>query len=229
MKRLILGVLGLYLAFAASAADFFSDEPSPKFFTFGARIGLNTSNRTVADKSCPGYYHNESWGTGFDLGVVANLNFRDFISLQPGFFFESRSGSFVLMDKASDGFGLAGKRRSYNFTVPVIAVFGFNVTDDLRWTVEVGPYVSFLLDSEMKNVHSLNEATAAVPLYAKKPASADFGFKMGTGLKLLSHYYIGAHYMAGCTDAWKNGAEGIMSKNFGGVTKAWVFTLGYDF
>ena len=35
--------------------------------------------------------------------------------------------------------------------------------------------------------------------------------------------------MAGCAKAWKLLKVDNMEKNFGGVTKGWIFSLGYDF
>lgn len=237
MKRLIIGALCALTASGAWASDFFSTEESEDLFDFGLRIGVNTSNRTVKSSALPGVYHHESWGTGFDLGAVVNLNFRDYLTLQPGFFFESRSGDYTLMGLQTElhdpvltgDVAQAGHRTSYNFTVPVLAVIHFNVTDDLRWNVEAGPYVSFVLDSRLKNKKFVVNGTAESPIFSQKAASVDFGFKLGTGLEILEHYYVGVHYLAGCLDAWKKYDFGDYSKSFGGVTKAWVFSLGYNF
>lgn len=241
MKRLILGAVCAMTVGAASAADFFSTEKCDELFTFGARLGVNTSNRTLGDKAFPDCYHNESWGTGIDVGAVASINIRDYISIQPGFFFESRSGSYTLMGTALGSMpasdpsetypeiAQAGKRRSYNFTIPVMAVLGFNVTDDVRWNVEAGPYVSFVLDSSLKNKRFVVNGEAEHPLFSQKAAGVDFGFKMGTAIRILDHYYVGAHYMAGCIPAWKDLKVGGFTKNYDGLTKAWVFTIGYDF
>lgn len=151
MKRFLIGAMCAATALCATAADFFSTEKCDELFTFGARLGVNTSNRTLGDDAYPSCYHHESWGNGLDVGAVVSLNIRDYLAIQPGFFFETRSGAYTIMGTAegsglsSDGSEIAqaGRRRSYNFTVPVLAVFGFNVTDGLRWNVEAGPYVSF--------------------------------------------------------------------------------------
>lgn len=167
---------------------------------------------------------------------MANLNFRDFFTLQPGISFEGRYGSYVLMSSMSDtGAPLggecaqAGNRESYNFTIPVMAVFGFNVTDRVRWTVEAGPYISFVMGSKMSIKRFVSENPGGGPIFNQSPANLDFGIKMGTGFQFLDHYYVGAHYLAGCIDAWENRRIGNLSKNFGGVTKGWVFTIGYNF
>lgn len=237
MKRLFISSICALTAIAASASDFFSTEKCDNLFTFGARIGVNTTNRTLGSDALPDAYHNESWGTGFDAGFTVDLNIRDYISIQPGFFFETRSGSYVMMGYQSDLFGTnddseiaqAGKRSSYNFTIPVMAIFHFNLADNLRWNVELGPYVAFVLDSSLKNKRFIVDGTSETPLFSQKASSFDFGIKMGTGLELFSHYYLGVHYLAGCLDAWKDLTVGSYTKSFGGVTKGWVFSLGYNF
>lgn len=237
MKRFLLGAMCALAVGSASASDFFSTEKCDDLFTFGARIGVNTTNRTLKSSAYPDCYHHESWGTGFDIGAVADINIRDYISIQPGFFFESRSGSYTLMGTAAGSFltddtseiAQAGNRRSYNFTIPVMAVLHFNVTDDVRWNVEAGPYVAFVLDSSLKNKRFVVNGTADTPLFSQKAATVDFGFKMGTALEILEHYYVGAHYLAGCVGAWKDLKVGPITKTFGGVTKGWVFSIGYNF
>lgn len=233
MKRLLAAALCLTSITGAWASDFFSTEKCDQFFTFGARFGINTTNRTLDSKSIAyDAYTHQSWGTGIDVGVVANLNFRDYLTIQPGFFYESRSGRYTLMghqDFTDSEIAQTGKRNSYNFTIPVMAVIGFNITDDIRWTVEAGPYVSFLLSSKLKNERFVINGTSTIPLFDQKAASVDFGFKMGFGVKVLQHYYCGIHYLAGCVPAWKDLKIDNLTKDFGGVTKGWVFSIGYDF
>lgn len=232
MKRIIASLLCAAAVAGASAADFFSTERSDELLTFGARIGVNTTNRTIGGNTLVTTYNQSGWGTGFDLGVVANLNFRDYLTIQPGLFYESRSGRYTLMGRqGADGpeIAQAGKRNSYNFTIPVMAVIGFNVTDDVRWNVEAGPYVAFVMDSKLADTHYVDNELVAVPLFAQKAATVDFGFKLGIGTRVLGHYYCGVHYMAGCVPAWKDRKIDGMKQTFGGVTKGWVFSLGYDF
>ena len=230
----MMALAGLQMA---QGADFFSTAESADKFSFGARVGLNTSNRTISNNALPYCYHRESWGTGFDIGAVATFNIRDWISVQPGLFYESRSGSYTVTgDPKGSGLGegytssVSGTRNSYNLTVPVMAIFNFNVCDEIRWGVEVGPYVSLLLGSNVNAKAAITDSVDGALLPIPEHASTfDFGFKMGTSLTLNRHWYAGVHYMAGCVKAWKLLRVENLQKNFGGYTKGWVFTLGYDF
>lgn len=238
MKKILMCALCVLTISGAYAKDFFSTDKPADFLTIGARIGVNTTNRTLKGSAFPDCYHRENWGTGIDVGVVAGINIRDYLTIQPGFFFESRSGNYTLMGTlensgfANDGSEIAqvGHRRSYNFTIPVMAVVNFNATDDVKWSVEAGPYVAFVLDSKLDRNHFVVNGPSEEPLFAQKAAPVDFGFKMGVSTTVLNHYYCGVHYLAGCLPAWKDYKfPGNITKSFGGVTKGWVFSIGYNF
>ncbi len=242
MKRIaILLVIAALAAGTTNAADFFSSATPEQPFNLGIRLGVNTSNRTVGNENMYGY-NVQGWGTGFDIGVVADLNVRDYLSLQPGVFFESRSNTYTFIN-AVPAAGLnaaeylmtqAGTFNSYALTIPVIGSMRFNITDDIRWNVDFGPYVSFMFGSKLKNKVNHNSINndgipAAGAEFRQKAAPVDVGLKFGTGLQILKHYSIGVHYMAGITRAWKNVKTDFGNYSYGGRTKAWVFTLGYDF
>ncbi len=237
MKRIICSLMALLAlgSVTASAEDFFSTDPVEKTFTFGARIGINTSNRTM-DKQSMMEYNRQNWGTGFDVGFLANINFRNYLTIQPGVFFETRNGNYSIANiYGTDSYVVQnGDRRTYNLTIPVLASVHFNITDDIRWDVEAGPYVSFVMGSKIddKLVIFAEDPSDAGQNRAEmdmKPKSTDFGLKFGTGLRILDHYYVGVHYMAGLVDGWKDHKVGNVKYSLGGCTKAWVFTVGYDF
>lgn len=230
MKKLLLSVaLTAAATMAAPAQDFFDTGDADQLFNIGARIGLNTSNRTVSN-SVASIWNQNSWGLGFDAGVVADLNIKNFISIQPGFFYESRSGAFAYQSTAYNNAGDAivytqlGKGRDYNFTIPVVASFHFNMMDDLRWNVDFGPYVQFKLRSTFDQKFDYPEAFPGGIIYQSnvKTARVDAGLKMGTGFDLFQHYYFGVHYLAGFCHPWNPG-------KLGGHNKSWLFTIGYTF
>lgn len=229
MKKILLSIVAAAAAvMPASAADFFSTEDPSNFLDITIKVGVNTSNRTI-NNTMTTIWNQNSWGTGFDLGVTADLNFKDFISVQPGFFYESRSGAFAYQNTGYTEIGehyvntQLGKGREYLFTVPVVASFHFNILDDLRWNVDFGPYFQFKLKSTFDHKFSYPEATpigGIVYTDQVKTAKCDVGLKMGTGFDIYRHYYIGIHYLAGLCHPWNPG-------RLGGHNKAWLFTVGY--
>ncbi len=263
MKRTLLSALLLGIGANLFAADFFSTEKPEDFCNFGVRLGINTSNRTVGTQMMNGFtmtspnsnYGRQGWGTGFDLGVVADLNIRDYLSIQPGLFYESRSNSYTFISSQAVTpdynilFNQAGIYNSYQFTIPVLASFHFNITDDLRWVVEAGPYISFVMHSKLKNKVLTNSAIisgnplgydpeilyglaggAVTGEFTQKAKTGEFGFKFGTGFTILKKYTCGIHYMAATTHAWKDEkVDNAYKLTYGGHAKSWVFTIGYNF
>ena len=238
MKRIILTILtALAICHSAFPADFFSTAQSEELFTFGVRAGLNTSNRTVKKESA-GIYNFQSWGTGFTAGVIADLNFRDYLSIEPGVFFESRSGHSMFTSESVTSTGdtyyvtQAAHRHTYNLTIPVLASVRFNISNDLRWHLDFGPYLAFVLKSRLKNQELISTRPDIdnEPPFTAKTAPVDFGFKMGSAFEFRRHLYVGIHYEAGAIKAYQNmDLGGGLEKTFGGRTKAWNFTVGLNF
>ncbi|MCM1152513.1 MAG: PorT family protein [Muribaculum sp.] len=214
------------------AADFFSTEKPDETFNIGVHFGINTSNRTLA-KDVFKEWNSNSWGTGIDAGATVDINFRDWISIQPGFFYESRSGNYAYAYSAVDAdnelvqITQFGHGRSYNFTIPILAAVHLNVSDDVRWNCELGPYLQFSLkntfsDKAIYPTQIISEGHLLAGVATAKTKAFDFGFKMGTGLTIRQHYNFGIHYLAGCLKAWK-------PAELGGRNKEWVFSVGYIF
>lgn len=231
MKQKILIATLLSLgAMTSSASDLIDTEPADKLFNIGVRIGVNSSNRTFPGEKFSAWNVN-SWGTGFDAGVVVNLNMRQFFTLQPGIFFQSRSGhysfseAYVNSKNEDDYLTQLGRIRTYNLMVPIMASFRINVADNLKWMFEAGPYVQFKLHaSDSNKIQVIDQPTSSSSLtweYAKSNFT-DWGFKLGSGLLVNDHYSFSIHYLAGMGNVWKSPVEG-------GKNKAWTFTLGYDF
>ncbi len=222
------------------ASDFFDKSAPEKLITFGARIGVNSSNATVND-DVYNLWNKNSWGTGFDLGVVADINIRNYIAIQPGIFFQSRSGDYTYASRfwipVVDNDGVIqnegkdivqyGHQRSYNLYVPILASVRFNIGQKVRWSVDLGPYFNFMLHSSgAGSIYELRyegiDMPAALHRSEAERKGFDFGFKFGTGFTFFKHYYVGVHYMAGTADVWK-------TSGMGGRNKAWSFTAGYNF
>ncbi len=213
---------------ALAQTEFMSKEKPDNLFTFGARIGVNASNITVSDKVFD-IWNKNSFGTGFNAGVVLDLNIRDYLAIQPGFFFESRSTNYAYSTSLSGNSGPAteysqmGHMRNYFFQVPVVASMRFNLSDDIRWNVDFGPNFQFKLGSDDDKINVVRQVAGDMPaLEQAKMRFFDFGLKLGTGLTLKDHYYIGVAYTAGLMNAWD-------TYEMGGKNKAWTFLIGYDF
>lgn len=225
-------MLTLATASTAGAAEFFDTSSPSSLIDLGVRFGINTTNRNL-NKEVFNVWNNNSWGTGIDAGAVVNINFKNYLTIQPGIFYESRSGKYSYIN--INGYTESGvpelmtqygKDRSYNFTIPVMACIHFNLSDDIRWDVEAGPYIQLKLKNSVNGkfsypVYDNPDANPADYIHIKA-SKCDFGMKFGTGLRILNHYVVAVHYEAGWLKPWTD-------SRLGGHNKGWVFSLGYDF
>ncbi len=210
----------------ASAQDFFSTDAPEKMLTIGVRAGLNNSNVTI-NKNTFDLWNVNSWGLGTNFGAEVGIHFRDYLSIRPSFWFESRSGSYAYASLVADAANpetlgelvQLGHYRTYHFTIPVMAVVSFNITENLRWNVMAGPYISWRLGT---TGNGIVEIPRGEDTYTADRKSFDAGLRIGTGLELRRHWVLEAAYEAGGCHAWKDGS-------LGGRNKAWLFSVGYNF
>lgn len=100
--------------------------------------------------------------------------------------------------------------------------FVTNPAEGLRWSFDFGPCFTFGLGGSDKGTYEIGgESRHYSDGYFDNRHKFDFSLKMGTGIQVLDHYYLGVHYEAGCTKVWKH--------SLAGRNKAWTFTIGYDF
>ena len=232
MKKIILtifSVIAFVMSSKCKAVEFLDTSRDPNLFTFGARLGFNTSNRTFPSGSYNLWNHN-SWGLGFNAGVLANLNFREYFTIQPGIFYESRSGDYTYLTEYLDYYNREqehyemGHLRGYYVTIPVMALFKFNLSENIKWNVEFGPYVQYCFSETGQNNIVVLYRLPQSNQYGQYKATHrryDAGLKLGTGLQFSRHFYAGVHYLAGLIDVWVNPQ--------GGKNKSWQFSIGYDF
>lgn len=218
-------MLGICGATPALAQDFIDTDDADNLLTYGVRIGFNTANAT---RGGAGSLANlDSWGTGFDAGVVVSLNFNNAVSLQPGFFFQSRSHNYSYVQSPTGDATTNptvheyGHTLSRAFQVPVMGIFNMHPMEELKWSIEFGPYLNFGLSGSDKGTQEVGLVQREYrDGYYDRRKKFDFGFKMGTSVTILNHYYLGVHYECGACEVWTDG---------GGRNKAWTFTVGYDF
>lgn len=223
IKQLATSLICLVAVSAASAQEWVDTGEADDLLSYGVRVGFNTSNATRTKNGSVANL--DAWGTGFNAGVVVNLNINNALSLQPGFFFQSRSHdySYVLdyPEEAMPNVHEYGHTLSRSFQVPVMGIFKINPMENMVWSIEFGPYFNFGLSGSDKGTQEIGTALREYSDgYFDNRKKFDFGFKMGTGLQVFDHYYLGIHYEAGACKVWKH---------YNGHNKAWSFTLGYNF
>ncbi len=243
-KRLKITTAGLLISLLAAlplkAQQLFDTNEPDQLLGFGLRLGLNTSNQTAP--STDKIVNLDGWGTGFDVGAVVDINFRNFISLQPGIFFETRSHNYSYVTGGQqERVNEYGHTRNSLLKIPIMLSLKMNLSWDFKWIVEVGPYFGFGIDGSDNGTYEIvtgytTSTLSAAPAKASASQLTDYkyhdgyydnrnkfdcGLRVGTGIKYKDQYSINVHYDAGGNDVFKN--------QNGGKHKAWTFTLGYDF
>ena len=93
-----MAVLSAAVSPSTLCAQSVVDKSAPdSYLNFGVRVGLTSSNLST-DIPEIGENSNFSWRNGFTAGVAVDINFRNYFSIQPGFFFENRSHNYTLIE-----------------------------------------------------------------------------------------------------------------------------------
>lgn len=226
IKKIAFAAVLALGSMSGSAQEFFSTEAPARMLTIGVRAGLNQSNLTI-NKNTFDLWNVNSWGMGTDFGAEVGIHFRDYLSIRPSFWFESRSGNYayaslVADPEQPDGIGSLvqlGHYRTYHFTIPVMAVVSFNITDKLRWNVMAGPYISWKLGTTGNSVVEIPRPEGTFETGQKK---FDAGLRVGSGLELKRRWVLEVAYEAGGCHVWREA-------QLGGRNKCWQFIVGYNF
>lgn len=239
-NRYCLLILLALIAFMPARAERFFDNGTPdRLLTFGVQVGA-TSSGMKADVPAYGDNATFSWKGGFTVGATVDLNVRNFFTIQPGFFYESHNYKYSLIEHNPLEQSLRtdlGNACAKTFSIPVLLSFRFNLTRNLRWNVDVGPYFQFGLggNDEVTQIYvksgSAEQEGAYVSNTAKRDyygdgdwqhRSFDWGAKVGTGLCLFDHYTFNIHYQRGFRNVSANKAWSMHSKSC-------LVTFGYLF
>ncbi len=244
MKTIRLLILSCVAGISLNSSAQLLDAAIPESpLGLGVRVGVNTSNisNNYAD-AIDGYdWTNTSWKTGFTAGVVADLKLRNYIAIQPGFFFQSRNMDYRNMVTEREEEGVSsmtshdGHVRSYNFNIPIMVSLRLGLSSILQARAEFGPYFAFGLGGNNKCTSTSvgidgefgTTETTKVDIYGDKGymRGFDWGFKMGVGFVFAKSYYLGIHYMAGCRNVYKQPES--VRHDLKGHNKAWDVTFGY--
>ena len=250
MRKTLLSIVAM-LAFAtpfvsAQDQEFFDAGLPEKLFTIGIRTGVNTSNLSDNRSSAITDLRSarNQWKAGFSIGAVVDINVRNFLVLQPGFFLQTRSHdyNYTMVGQNADYWGnIEGNRSCSYFQIPILASLRKDFTEDLQVQVDFGPYFMYGIGGEDEQKYfevdfgtpqadkEINSGYREYDYFGSDGAvkGYDWGFKFGAGVVVMKHYYIGVHYEAGCRNVLKT-PEGSKHE-YSGRNKAWNFTVGYNF
>jgi len=109
-------------------------------WTIAPEVGVTVVNRA------PGM--NDTWEGGWKIGVATTYQFNTWFSLKSGLHYTQRGYSLQSLPwiDEKDQFRLySGENKRHFLQIPLMAEFGFNLSDDVRLNVAAGPYMGFCI------------------------------------------------------------------------------------
>ena len=158
MKKLVLTMLFGLIALAGYSQ-----------VRWDVQLGMNFSNMTKADdaKMLP----------GFKVGLGMDYAFTDVWSLKSGLMFESKG---YKLDEE--------KARPIYMQIPVMAAWKANITDDIKFVVNAGPYFAVGLGGKYKE-----NGGGSAKLFSSDGMDMkrfDLGIQWGIGVELSERYIV---------------------------------------
>jgi hypothetical protein len=205
MKRIMCAGL-LSAALLTAGTGLFAQEQktsaenslSPKF---GIKGGVNLTNMYVQDVS------DENMKVSFNAGFFAKLPVTQGFSIQPELLYTSKGAK-----ETYDNFILGEGEYRFNLNyieLPVLAVF--NVAKNFN--VHVGPYVSYLVSANIKDLDDDGTIEDIKELDAENFNRFDYGVAGGLGID-ISNFTLGARYSYGLKEIGKSGSlSGQLTKD----------------
>lgn len=221
MKKLILTAI-------VAAATSVSAIASPPF-TLGVRVGFNSSNFSEARSAVT--LDQPQWKKGFIAGVEMDMPLLVGFHLAPGFFFDHRNNNYTAVDGNTQTYGSVS---SSWFQFQLMASYHISALSFATVQFDFGPYVAYGVGGSNKFqsitydllLPPMASAEFSVPTFGHDGSyfRTDWGFKMGAGLLFAKHVYLGAHYVIGARNMSIH--KSLIDDS---QTRAWEFTLGYNF
>jgi hypothetical protein len=158
-----------------------SDRMAPKL---GVKAGVNFSNLRVDEVA------DEHTKVGFNLGLFAKLPVSEMFAIQPELLYSSK-GSKLKYDNFAQGEGEYRFNLNY-LELPVLAVVNLGPS----FNIHVGPYVSMLTSSNIKDMEDDGTIQGVKDIDVKNFNRIDYGLVGGIAAE-LSGFTVGARYNYG--------------------------------
>lgn len=255
MKKFIISTcMALALGATAASAQLTLNTMHPERpVSFGLRVGGNVSNTSTNQASLMPAIEmfSPDWRGGFTAGFVADLNIREYISVQPGIFYTSASHGSKSVSIGTDAeqplpFASITSTTSvaHYIQIPILASLKLEAGPHIKLIAEAGPYFAWGFGGHEKYTVNRYDGNIGNPAFRPHKRdyfghgnvahSFDWGFKMGVGAS-FGKFLVSAHYLAGCRDVLRPeacvdlNANPMLRAGVKGYNKMWQFTAGYNF
>lgn len=193
MKKITMTLLGL-VAFSTGAL-------AQQEVKFGPKAGVNFANISGKDAE------DNKMLIGFHVGAFAEIKFNDKFAIQPEILYSAQGakqeGSQTIAGITSS---YENKAKTSYINVPIMAKYYVAPS----FAVELGPYVGFLMSSDLESKSTIGSVTAENEMDMKDSTnSIDFGLGAGVSFNLDNGFFIGARYNLGLTKLGKDSSQTI--------------------
>lgn len=236
-RKLVILVCALVAAIGVNAQS----------VSFGVRAGLNVANAggDFKDNEYFGEDYDFKSKIGFHVGVIADIELSQSFYLQPGLYFSTKG--LKVEDKENDAD--YSEKMNYNLNyleLPILASYRFNISDNIKWHINAGPYFALGVGGKMKVTATEDGKTTEEKYDAFGTEDEndehikgglkrfDAGLSFGTGIS-ISKIYIGVKYDLGLaniadkkSEMWggwgDNGDKNLKVRN-----RNFAISVGYTF
>jgi len=194
-------------------------------FNLGVKAGVNLST-TAFSTTYPNYAVDPQNRTGFQVGVVEDINFQHF-TIQPGLFFITKGGKFT------DEYSISDNYQSYSYhttgtdkfnylELPVNVLYKVQASSLAKIYAGGGPYAGYALSGSVisqltgSQTTNYNESLAFGSDHTKDEYKLfDYGVNFIAGVEIKKHYTIDLNYSLGLRNiAWTT-EDNIKNRSLG--------------
>ena len=243
ISRLFAALLLIGISVSSQAQTLIDYGVPAKLFQVGVRAGFNASNLTTNydDAFQDIKWNHNQWKGGFSAGMVVDINLRNFFTIQPGIFLDTRKSTYHYLVNSDNVLkAIDGQLTGNYIRIPILASLRLGVAELAQVQIDFGPYFAWGFGGANKyTVYGTSDTEPTAPQVIGRDFKSDcfgdkgmvqtydWGLKMGLGVLVMQHYYIGAHYHFSCRNVLRELPQ--TEKHPDGHNKAWTFTLGYNF
>ena len=199
--------------------------------TFGVRSGLNFASLSLSEDDDD--LKSES-RFSYSFGLIADIPVTQNIYIQPGLFLTNKGHKYTY--KEEDYYGEYKGEITIELPyiqIPILASYRHNISNDLKWNIDFGPYLSYGIGSgKVKYKETYDGETETESEDAFGDGDDNFGINrfdaglcFGTGVT-FNKAYIGIQYELGLSDITNKDA---WDKDFSAKTRNFSINIGYNF
>lgn len=187
--------------------------------TWNAKVGMSMTNLANSEADMK---------VGYTVGVGLDYQFTDMWYLQSGLNITSKGSK---SSYSEEGFDVKTTLTTHYLEIPVLAAAKFDVSDNMKFVVNAGPYLAFGLGGKEK--YEVGDVSESYKVFSKEEGEDealmkrfDLGLQYGIGLELSEKYLINLTGQYGFISPYNypDGYDGDKAKNL-----AFMISVGYRF